>query len=53
MTASPPDTGLPFHLCGVVLPGGEKRDVYVIGGRISFDEPADAFSVLSEGFLGR
>jgi imidazolonepropionase-like amidohydrolase len=45
------DHHLPLHLRGTVLPGGDVRDVFVVGGRITFDAPDDATTVLDGGYL--
>jgi len=45
-----PDAGS-FHLHGFVLPGGAQRDVFVVGGRITFEPVEDAATVLKDGYL--
>jgi imidazolonepropionase-like amidohydrolase len=40
-----------LHLRGVVLPGDGVQDVFVVAGRITFAEQADAETVLDGGFL--
>src|SRR5438105_3324469 len=40
-----------LHLHGTVLPGGATRDVFVRDGRVTFDEQADARTVLEGGWL--
>jgi imidazolonepropionase-like amidohydrolase len=40
-----------LHLSGVVLPGGEHRDLWVSGGRITFDPVPGAETVSRGGFL--
>jgi imidazolonepropionase-like amidohydrolase len=41
-----------IHLRGHVLPGDEVRDVYVVDGRITFEEPAGgAETILDAGWL--
>ncbi len=40
-----------LHLHGVVLPGAHPRDVYVVGGRLSFAPQQRARTVLTAGYL--
>lgn len=40
-----------YHVRGRVLPGGEIRDVYVAGGRITFDPQPGAESLCDDGFV--
>ncbi|RSM76220.1 hypothetical protein DL991_23570 [Amycolatopsis sp. WAC 01375] len=40
-----------LHLAGVVLPDGEHRELWVIGGRITTEPVAGAETVVREGFL--
>jgi imidazolonepropionase-like amidohydrolase len=47
-----PDLHLPdLHLSGVLLPAGEHRDVWVTGGRITYDRVPGAETVGRGGFL--
>jgi imidazolonepropionase-like amidohydrolase len=43
-------TSEPFHVRGVVLPEGERRDLYVVDGRITYEAVRDAQTV-AEGWL--
>ncbi len=40
-----------LHLRGVVLPGGEERDLYVAGGLITLEPVAGAATVVDRGWL--
>jgi imidazolonepropionase-like amidohydrolase len=40
-----------LHLSGVLLPAGEQRDLWVTGGRITFDRVPGAETVSRGGFL--
>jgi imidazolonepropionase-like amidohydrolase len=40
-----------FHARGVVLPGGEERDLFVRDGRITLDPVEDARTILRGGYL--
>ncbi|MDP3890774.1 hypothetical protein [Nocardioides sp.] len=40
-----------LHLRGHVLPGGQVRDVYVVGGRITFESPGRVEPVVDGGWL--
>jgi imidazolonepropionase-like amidohydrolase len=40
-----------LHLRGVVLPGGEERDLYVAGGLITLEPVAGAETVVDRGWL--
>ncbi|MEU0791352.1 amidohydrolase family protein [Amycolatopsis sp. NPDC005961] len=40
-----------LHAAGVVLPGGESRDLWITGGRISFEPVADAETLGRDVFL--
>jgi imidazolonepropionase-like amidohydrolase len=40
-----------LHAAGVVLPGGESRDLWITGGRISFEPVPDAESLGRDVFL--
>ena len=40
-----------FHLRGIVVPDGEERDLYVVGGRITFEPHAHAETVVDGGWL--
>jgi imidazolonepropionase-like amidohydrolase len=45
-------TSLPdLHLSGVVLPAGEHRDLWVTGGRITFEPVPGAETVSRDGFM--
>jgi imidazolonepropionase-like amidohydrolase len=44
-----PSTG-PLHVKGVVLPEGERRDLYVVDGRVTYEPVRDARSV-AEGWV--
>jgi imidazolonepropionase-like amidohydrolase len=37
--------GEPIHVRGVVLPEGERRDLYVVDGRVTYDAPREARTV--------
>lgn len=41
----------PRHLRGVVLPGGDQCDVWIVDGRITFSPVADAETLVAEGFI--
>src|SRR5438105_1798006 len=40
-----------LHLRGIVLPKGTQRDLFVVGGRITFQPVDDARTVLDGGWL--
>jgi imidazolonepropionase-like amidohydrolase len=40
-----------LHLRGVVLPDGRERDLYVVGGRLTYEPVAGAETVLSGGWI--
>ncbi len=40
-----------LHAAGVILPGGESRDIWITGGRISFEPVPDAESLGRDVFL--
>jgi imidazolonepropionase-like amidohydrolase len=40
-----------LHLRGTVLPAGEVRDVFVVDGRITFEEAADAVTMSDGGWI--
>ncbi|MEC3980320.1 amidohydrolase family protein [Amycolatopsis sp. H20-H5] len=40
-----------LHLAGVVLPEGERRELWITGGRISAEPVSGAETVVREGFL--
>ncbi|WP_410670931.1 amidohydrolase family protein [Amycolatopsis sp. cmx-4-68] len=40
-----------LHAAGVVLPGGESRDLWITGGRISFEPVPDAETLGRDGYL--
>jgi imidazolonepropionase-like amidohydrolase len=40
----------PIRVTGVVLPEGERRDLYVVDGRVTYDAPRDAQTV-AEGWV--
>ena len=40
-----------LHLRGVVLPGDEERDVWVVDGELTFEPVADAETVVRRGWL--
>ena len=42
-----------LHLRGVVLPGGVERDLFIVGGRLSFDEPMgdEVTTIADRGFI--
>ena len=39
-----------MHLRVTVLPGGDERDVFIVDGRFTFEEQADAETILTNGF---
>jgi imidazolonepropionase-like amidohydrolase len=39
-----------IHVKGVVLPEGERRDLYVVDGRVTYDAPREAVTV-AEGWI--
>lgn len=41
----------PFHVRGVLLPSGEERDVYVRGGRITFEAVPGAETLAASGYV--
>lgn len=43
-----PDT---LHIRGALLPDGEQRDLFVQGGRFTFEGTGDARTILGDGFL--
>jgi imidazolonepropionase-like amidohydrolase len=44
-------TSLALHARGVVLPGDAVRDVFIVGGRLTFAAQDDAVTVLDGGYL--
>lgn len=40
-----------LHLHGIVLPGGETHDVYVVDGKITFVAQPDARTLVARGYL--
>ena len=41
----------PLHIRGVVLPGNEERELYVVGDRITFDRIGGAETIIPGGWL--
>ncbi|WP_433057406.1 amidohydrolase family protein [Dactylosporangium sp. CS-033363] len=47
-TAEPP---VPLHVRGTILPSGERRDLWLVGDRVTFSPVAGAMTVADEGFV--
>ena len=43
--------GAALHVRGVVLPDGEQRDLYAVGGRLTFEPQAGAETVADRGWV--
>jgi len=51
MTGSSHEPAAPLHFRGVLLPGDEERDLYVVGGTVTFERVASAQTVLNGGWI--
>ncbi len=45
-----PKAGSPFRVSGVVLPGGEHKDLYVVDGRVTY-QPVPTTDLVAEGWI--
>ncbi|MET7393877.1 amidohydrolase family protein [Dactylosporangium sp. NPDC005572] len=44
-------TEQPLHVRGTVLPGGERRDIWLVGDRVTFEPVGNALTVADGGFV--
>src|SRR3954447_12951689 len=51
MSDSKTPQGAALHLRGVLLPEGRERDLFVVGGRITFQAPDRVATVLDGGYI--